>query len=220
MDTPLGTNTGHGADPTTSSRIDMDAAARLADLRVGNLTIYEQCVRYGDFALFEHCPDLTRTDLDNADFMTIHPEDLVNIDNPDERWKGYWFLSIPGNPMSFRDKLTLTKKLGYQVANANEGFRSQTFEMFPDGVFHYDCLILLVQPYKKYLEAQKARVRPAAELVDASRNAFHAAAAEVAPAGIGSFEAEGSDDGPVHRKGPGGDDIDQSNFRDVVRAGT
>lgn len=226
MDTPLATPspappppTGHGADPATSSRIDMDASARLASDPAGDLTIYQQCIRYGDFSLFEHCPELTRQDLRNADFMTIHPEDLVNVDNPDERWKGYWFLNVPGNPMSFRDKLTLTKKMGYQVCNYNEGFRSQTFEMYPDGVFHYDCLILLVQPHKKYLLAQKERVRPASELVDMSRNAFHQAAADVADAGIGSFEGESAEDGPGHRKGPQGDDIDQSNFRDVVRAG-
>lgn len=196
----------------------MDAADLLANSQ-GELTVYQQCVKFGDFSLFEFCPELTRQDLKNADFLTVHPEDLVNIEVPDEKWKPYWLLDLPGNTMSFKERHSL-RGMGYQLCNHNEGFRSATFEMREDGVFHYGPLVLYIQPLRKYRQAQAERSRPAAELVDASRNAFHAAAEEVSSVGIGSFEAESSDDGPLHRKGPGGDDIDQSNFRTVVRAGT
>lgn len=198
-----------GADPTVSTKIDMDESDRLAAAREIEQTVYNQCIKYGDFSLFEQCPELTRQDLQNADFLTIHPEDLVNINEPDEGWKGYWFLSITDNPMSLRDKLTLVNKMGYQVANREDGFRSRVFEMYPDGVFHYGPLILLVQRSRQYKQHQATRNMPAKHLIDASREAFHRAVDDVSGAGVGSFEAESDSDNT----------ISQDALRAVVRPG-
>lgn len=198
---------GMGANPAVSTKIDMDAAERLASERAAAHTIYEQCVKYGDFSLFERCPELTRQDLQNADFLTIHPEDLVNINEPDEGWKGYWFLNIPGNPSSFRDRLTLTRKMGFHVANTNDGFRTETFQVAVDGTIHYDVLILLVQRSKQYKAHQENRNVPAKHLLETSRQKFHDLADQYSAAGIGTFEAEGAED------------ISPEDARQVVRPG-
>ena len=51
------------------------------------------------------------------------------MDHPDEGYKGYWFVDIPGNAAaSFRERMTL-KGLGFYPANTSEGFRTNTFEV-------------------------------------------------------------------------------------------
>ena len=186
---------GHGKAPEVSMRTDFDASAQLA-AEEALPSPYAQAIRFGDFSLFEKCGHLRRADLYASGTFTIHPEDLVNLNEPDEGWKGYWLIQMPGNPMSFREVMAL-KGMGFQVANTSDGFRTQTFDVRADGVIHWDVMILMVQPSRKYKQLQQQRNVPASDVIRKGREEFHEAADRISAAGVGTFEAEGEYDGRI-----------------------
>jgi hypothetical protein len=186
---------GHGKAPEVSMRTDFDASAQLAS-EEALPSPYTQAIRYGDFSLFEKCGHLRRIDLFASGTFTVHPEDLVNLNDPDEGWKGYWLLKMPGNPLSFREVMAL-KGMGFQPANYADGFRSQTFDCPEDGFVHYENMVLMVQPSRKFKQLQQQRNVPASDVIRRGREEFHEAVDRVSGAGIGTFEAEGAHDGRI-----------------------
>lgn len=195
---PKGGNTS-GEDYTSSTNIDVANAIATE----GSMSVKDQCVRYGDFSIFEHCPELGRDDLKHVDFLTLHPGELYNTVRPEVGYKPYWHLMLVNNLNSMRDLLYL-KRRGFYLANANDGFVCAVVPAQPDGAFTYGgLLVLMVQEQDTYHAEQIERNVPAKYIVQRAREEFHA---EADKHGIGTFEGESSDE----------NGLDQSAYRPVV----